>query len=1202
MCEARIAAVVVLFTAGSLLAQVTGRVTGTVLDPTGASVPNARVGLYLPDGKSALLTTATNAEGIFDFIAVRPDLYRLQIEAPGFTTFQREEVKVDPARELTVPPITLSLAATGQAVEVSTSVTALDTSTAEVSATVTQSQIVNLPVLNRSIVGLFNTQAGVTQNNRQNTVINGMRPSYSNITMDGILVQDSVRTNDLDLINNRFTIAQVAEFTVSTTNASPTLGGGSSTIVLTTPSGTNQLHGSGYWFNRNNYFASNDWFNNKNGIARPFLNLNQLGGTAGGAIIKDKLFYWGAYEAYRLKRQSPKTLTIPTPTARQGILQYPVGGAIQQFNVLQASNLQASPFVQDLLKQVPAVGNNNAIGDGLNTTGYTFNARNNTTRDNVTGKGDYNLSPKHAFSVTYAWNRDVPDRTTDGNGTTTGGFYTVVPPTYNDNHVTLVSGSWRWSPKATFTNELRGGFDFSYIPFVTRQQAPPYFVTNFFFASPLETAELGEGRNIHQYNIQDNAQWVRGKHTISFGFQTSLATVYSWNYNGTAVTNAVTPVYSIGISSNSPYGFTLGSIPGANSTYVNTANNILASIAGLINTGGQLFNVTSRTSGFVAGAPSIQNQRWDQYALYAVDNFKISRRLTLTLGLRWDYFAPVDETDGLAIAPVPINNNGPATLLGNASLDFAGTSAGHPFYKKDLNNFAPNLALAWDPFGNGRTAVRAGFNIAYVNDNHINSVYNAVGVNNGLNSARQVSNLNGFADTVGTANKIPTPPFGIPTTTLDQFNLSPTSPPVEGLVDPNLATPYVEQWVVSIQHEVRNWTFEGRYVGNHGVKMFRGIDFNQINVRQGDLIADFTRARSNGFLAANAGGSFNPAYNASIPGSQPLTVLSKLPAQALTNSTLVGYIRTGEIGTYAQNVQALYPYPQLGFSYFPNPYLLYAVEMTNQSTSNYNGLQLEVRRRLRDFQFQANYTFSKALTDANAFRGLDPQIDNASPTVERARADYDLTHTFKFNHYIPLPIGTGHRFNSSNAVLKRVLDGWALSGFGVIQTGSPVSILSVRGTINRGARSGQNTVDTNATLDQLHQYTGLFMTGNGPYWLDPSHINPSDTRGVAADGAAPFAGQIFFNPQPGTQGSLQKRALDGPPFRTYNLAVVKTFAIRERHTLEFHADFFNVFNHPNFYLGDQTVNNASFGRITQQNTSNDGVGPRLIQYGLYYKF
>jgi hypothetical protein len=138
-------------------------------------------------------------------------------------------------------------------------------------------------------------------------------------------------------------------------------------------------------------------------------------------------------------------------------------------------------------------------------------------------------------------------------------------------------------------------------------------------------------------------------------------------------------------------------------------------------------------------------------------------------------------------------------------------------------------------------------------------------------------------------------------------------------------------------------------------------------------------------------------------------------------------------------------------------------------------------------------------------------------------------------------------------------------------------------------------------MAQLHEATGLFMTGNGPYWIDPSHIG-ADTRGVAPDGSAPFNGQLFFNPQPGTQGSLQKRALDGPPFRSYNFSVIKNFKFTERHTLDFHADFFNVFNHPNFFLSDQNINNASFGRITTQNTSNDSVGPRLIQFGLYYRF
>jgi hypothetical protein len=259
-------------------------------------------------------------------------------------------------------------------------------------------------------------------------------------------------------------------------------------------------------------------------------------------------------------------------------------------------------------------------------------------------------------------------------------------------------------------------------------------------------------------------------------------------------------------------------------------------------------------------------------------------------------------------------------------------------------------------------------------------------------------------------------------------------------------------------------------------------------------------------------------------------------------------------------------------------------------------------------QFLASYVFSKALTDANAFRGLDPQVDNAARSVERARADYDLRHSFRLSHYIPLPFGRGHRLNSSNPILRHAIEGWGLSGFAVLQSGSPVSILSARGTINRGARSGQNSVDTTATMEQLRAATGVFMTGDGPYWLDPKHIGP-DTRGVAADGAAPFAGQIFFNPQPGTQGSLQKRALDGPSFRNYNFSVVKNFRFTERHSMELHADFFNFFNHANFYidnpvtgLDDLNVNSAGFGRITSQNSSNDGVGPRTMQFGLYYRF
>jgi hypothetical protein len=252
-------------------------------------------------------------------------------------------------------------------------------------------------------------------------------------------------------------------------------------------------------------------------------------------------------------------------------------------------------------------------------------------------------------------------------------------------------------------------------------------------------------------------------------------------------------------------------------------------------------------------------------------------------------------------------------------------------------------------------------------------------------------------------------------------------------------------------------------------------------------------------------------------------------------------------------------------------------------------------------QFQANYTFGKVLTDALALRGLDPQLDNANKGVERARADFDLTHAFKVNHFIPLPFGKGQKWNFNNVVLNKITEGWGLAGFAVIQSGSPVSVLSARGTLNRNARSGQNTVDTNMTLAQLKEITGVYRTGNGVYWMNPANVG-ANTQGVAPDGSAPFAGQVFFNPQPGTLGNFQRRSLNGPNFWNYNASLSKDLRFSERHHVEIHVDAFNVFNHANFFINDQNVNLNNFGRIAGQNYSNDGVGPRLIQYGVIYRF
>jgi hypothetical protein len=271
--------------------------------------------------------------------------------------------------------------------------------------------------------------------------------------------------------------------------------------------------------------------------------------------------------------------------------------------------------------------------------------------------------------------------------------------------------------------------------------------------------------------------------------------------------------------------------------------------------------------------------------------------------------------------------------------------------------------------------------------------------------------------------------------------------------------------------------------------------------------------------------------------------------------------------------------------------------LTNRSNSTYNSLQLEARKRTRNgMQISGNYTFSKSLGDALALRGLEPQLDNANSKIEKARTSFDTTHAFKVIHSVPLPFGAGQRFDAHHGIVNRVVGGWTLGGFLRIESGPPVSILSARGTYNRGARSGANTVDTNLTLDQLKGITGLYMTGKGPYFVNPANIG-SNGQGVAPDGSAPFNGQAFFNPQPVSLGSLQRRILDGPGFWTYNASLIKETKIFERHTLRLQVEAYNLFNHPTFFITDQNVNASNFGQITTSNFS-----ARQVEFSLMYKF
>ena len=236
-------------------------------------------------------------------------------------------------------------------------------------------------------------------------------------------------------------------------------------------------------------------------------------------------------------------------------------------------------------------------------------------------------------------------------------------------------------------------------------------------------------------------------------------------------------------------------------------------------------------------------------------------------------------------------------------------------------------------------------------------------------------------------------------------------------------------------------------------------------------------------------------------------------------------------------------------------------------------------------------------------------LDNANPSLERARTPSDIRQSFKANVYYELPFGAGKKWGG-NSLVNHVVGNWSVSGIWNYQSGNPYSILSGYGTLNRGARStATNTASVaGATMDQLRPLTsGIYKTIDNIYFRSPTLLN-SDGRGTAQTGANAFAGQVFYNPDAGTVGNLQRRMFSGPWNQALDMSVIKAVKIGERVKVDLHFDFFNALNHPTFYMppstagdngasGPYTINNTTFGQLTSLDAS-----ARQIQIGARFSF
>ncbi len=436
------------------------RLQGIVHDASGAIVPNAKVVVVNNQTKDSSDATS-NASGLYVIPALRPGTYTLTVEAPGFSKTTVTDIELAVSASI-AQDVKLEVGKLTEVIEVAANAVTVATTDAQVSAAVTMRDIDTLPQLARTPLTLAIFQPGVQiSQNGSNTGtdtsfshVNGLRQGSNNSTLDGIDVNDAVAPR-LGLAMTATNTDSVEEFRVVTASGKAEYGrnAGAQTELITR-SGTNTPHGSFFDYIRNQALNANDFFSNKAGVAKPMFIQNIFGGTFGGPIKRSKLFIFGNYQGRRTHQAISRVRTVPTDLAKTGIFQYTVGGATQQYNVLNADPLHKGidPTIATLLKNYPSP-NDNTVGDGLNYAGYRFNNPNNSLEDQFTIKADYNLKDNQHVFFRQSWQRNS---SIDSLNTADANFPGQPQGTQGGKRWGVATG-WDWTITPTIINEARYG-------------------------------------------------------------------------------------------------------------------------------------------------------------------------------------------------------------------------------------------------------------------------------------------------------------------------------------------------------------------------------------------------------------------------------------------------------------------------------------------------------------------------------------------------------------------------------------------------------------------------------------------------------------------------------------------------------------------------------------------------------------------------
>ena len=1176
---------------GTALAQTSnsGSLVGTVSGPDGV-IPGATV--TITDSQTKRERTAvTNSDGGFTFSGVEFGTYTVKVVAQGFKTHTATGLKIDAGTEYSFKP-TLEIGEVQETVTVIAGADVINSTNATLSNTISSKDVKELPINGRNPLALLNLMAGV---NPLTASINGQRSTVTNYTRDGLNVQDNfIRLGGF--VQDRPTVDDTGEFTAVLQNAGAEFSG--QTVQLVTPRGGSEYHGALYEFNRNSKFGANSFFGNTNGTQRSFLNRNQFGGTISGptplprfgegglSLIRNKAFFFFNTEIYRQASSINGSGTTLLPQARNGTFTYVVActstaaaqcntavtgispGQQITVNVLNGTGLNLAganaavfnsaggtigidPIVQSrILANLPTTGNVTAT-QGINfSQTISFPLGSPVVRDAQTGRFDIQFNDHHQANFIYK-------RTFDDNARTDLNYGFQSSTFANQGATTvLYIGAWRWTPNSRFSNEVRGGKQYSN-PFFHEGGVPTDFVFSNAQAqhtlAGIITSPIGafrdQGRNTWYHNIQDNASYTKGNHSIRFGFNRDRFDIVAFNAANT------TPLYAFTSTANpNTPSFTAALFPGGISdTDRGRANNLRYLLGGVIGSSNVRANLVDLQTGFQLGAPSIQQFVYSVWSGYVQDQWRVSPTLTLNLGLRYDFYTPLNNPQGVYLESRVADGQTPTQAALNPAgvYQALGGNAGNPgdFSRPDRNNFGPTASVAWSPNfengllksvfpGQGRTVFRGGYRISYNNQEYVRTPDNAYGQLVGLGS----QTINAFQGTPPSTNlrSVITPRPDAPSFTGVPANfVAPAVPTLPityaannaaagraGLVwvfDPDIQAPLVHEYNFGIQREI-GWksVIEARYVGSNSNQTWRSIDANQIVIRENGFLTDFIKARENCRLQ---GLSINPAainplttctsaaFNPLIPGSQPLTIFPTLPlimtngnigptgtaggignTAGGANTTYLGFIQQGTPADLAVQY-AVSGGTSGGFPFLVNPNAQVTNVTSNGGLYNYNALQLEIRRRFADgFSYGVNYTFQKILADSlqDTQQSVDPYLDNSNLKLNYARPNFDRTHTINANANIELPFGKGRRW-LNNGWASKIFGGFQMTNILNISSGAPLTIGDARGTLNRVGRSGLQAATSTLTTSEIKKLVGIFNTPNGIFFIDPKVLQVTST-------------------------------------------------------------------------------------------------------------